>query len=180
MPKRSLSIAAYSSTESLLPLEARSPRTTRRVHADRPRQLALEPVVDEPVLADDRATSRARSACARPTSLQRVEDLALGLGVDDVDVDRVRLPKRWMRWIAWMKSLNLSSMPTKTAVWQWRWKLQPLPAISGFVERYWRPPVAEVDDRLLALVEILRAVDADGRRASPPRSRAARPRGRAR
>ena len=45
-----------------------------------------------------------------------------------------------MRWIAWMKSLNLKPMPRKIAQWQWRWKLQPEPAITGFVARYWIRP----------------------------------------
>jgi hypothetical protein len=37
-----------------------------------------------------------------------------------------------MRWIAWMKSLNLKPTPAKIAHAQWRWRLQPEPSITGF------------------------------------------------
>ena len=45
-----------------------------------------------------------------------------------------------MRWMAWMKSANLKPMPAKIARWQWRWKLQPEPAMTGLVDRYWMRP----------------------------------------
>ena len=85
-----------------------------------------------------------------------------------------------MRWIAWMKSLNLKPMPTKIAQWQWRWKLQPEPEHHRLGGEAPAVAVAEVDDPPLALVEVLRAPDGDRRRAARPRSRGARPRGRAR
>jgi hypothetical protein len=38
-----------------------------------------------------------------------------------------------------MKSLNLNPLPAKIARWQYTWKLQPEPAMSGFFGR----PVAD-------------------------------------
>jgi len=38
-----------------------------------------------------------------------------------------------MRWMDWIKSLNLYPTPKNTASAQWRWKLQPEPAMTGFV-----------------------------------------------
>jgi hypothetical protein len=84
--------------------------------------------------------SRAELVVLGPLALQRPRDLALGLGVDDVDVDRVRLPKALEPVDGLDEVVELVSMPTKTAVWQCAGSCSRLPAISGFVERYWNFP----------------------------------------